>query len=113
MGEARISLNAFALDLVDAPPQQFAILIFGQAGSPLPLGNGLLCLDPFQTIHRFPTTVQLSPAGAARLELDFTALPLVTGPITAYSTWTFQAWFRDGVGAGLHTSSAIGVTFCP
>ena len=112
-----IATNAFGLALDGAPKGSVSMFFYGLGESQLPLGDGFLCLSPMAPgILRLPDPVVVDAQGHAERMLDFTAPPLATGPITSYSTWRFQAWYRDPagpLGTGVNTSDALRVSFCP
>ena len=69
-----------------------------------------------ELLARLPGIAFSDALGQAQLPLDFTQSPLSTGPIVSYSTWRFQAWYRDvngPAGSGFNTSDALLVSFCP
>lgn len=116
VGEPNFSQNNMVLTLDGAPSGQSALFLFSSHGASLPFGDGRLCLSPFSTIHRLGSVRALDSAGHTEIALNFLAPPFNTGPITAYSTWHFQAWYRDGQGpggTGLNTSNGLRVYFCP
>ena len=115
-GDARITPNNLVLELDAVPPGGFALFAFGAAPSRLPMWDGWLCLSPAAGVHRLSTPIVVDSTGAARLSLDLTTPPLVTAPVTEYTTWYFQAWYRDAVGpggTGANTSNSLRITFCP
>ena len=117
VGQPLIATNGFGLALDGAPGGSFAMFFYGLGEAQLPFGDGMLCLSPLAPgIQRLPGPVVVDAQGQAQKMLDFTAPPLATGPITSFSTWRFQAWYRDPtgpLGTGVNTSDALRVTFCP
>lgn len=119
------STSAAADDLVlwieELPPATFGLVAMGRVrpGAGAPLGDGLLCLDPAQPLHRFP--VRQADAIGAFTEGPGLAAYAATrfgpsGAITAGTTWTFQAWYRDAAGpcgGGSNLTSGVEVTFGP
>jgi hypothetical protein len=117
IGEPLIATNAFGLALDGAPQGSISMFFYGLGEAQLPFGDGFLCLSPLAPgILRLPDPAVVDAQGHAERMLDFTKPPLATGPITSYSTWRFQAWYRDPagpLGTGVNTSDALRVTFCP
>jgi len=115
-GEPSFSQNGMVLTLDSAPPGQAALFVFGSQTASLPFGDGRLCISPLAGIRRFGPARSLDAAGHTEVAFDFLAPPFSTGPIAAYSTWHFQAWYRDAQGpggTGLNTSNGLRVRFCP
>lgn len=76
------------------------------------IGDGLLCVGG--SLTRL-VAINANSRGARRILLDLTAPPLGSGTtaVTVGSTWRFQTWYRDSIGAGSNTTNAIEITFCP
>lgn len=113
LGEPRIAQNQFSIQLADAPAETFALLLYSSESAQLPLGDGWLCLSPFAGIRRLGSPARVDTVGTLVTHLDFTSAPLLNSPVTAFSTWKFQAWYRDAIGSGINTSDALEITFCP
>lgn len=117
IGNPELAPNNFGFSLSGAPAQQFGLVYFGSVSAQLPFGDGWLCISPFEGgLTRLPPVFQTDNSGAAQVMLDFQTPPLLNGPISSFSTWYFQAWYRDlqgPGGLGFNTSDALRVTFCP
>jgi hypothetical protein len=91
------------------------IFFYGAETSPLPFGEGWLCLGA--PLARLLPVAPVDASGQAALTVDLAAPPTGSGPaeITPGSTWNFQFWYRDPSGgpAGFNTSSGLRVSFCP
>lgn len=116
MGEPRVSLNNFGLSVQGAPAGRSLLFVFGKESAQLPFGDGWLCVSPFPGIHQMPNAAPTDGNGLALRMLDLSSGVLPNGAIAAYSTWYFQAWYRDPGGPGgtdVNTTDALRVTFCP
>jgi hypothetical protein len=113
-GSTKASTDDLALRATQLPPSGgIGLAVAGSqqqaAGAGIPFQDGLLCVGG--TLWRYPaqtftgSIVQTSVVGASN------------GLITAGSTWNFQVWYRDVVGAcGGSTgnlSNALQVAFTP
>ena len=111
--------NAVVLRVSGARPNQFGLFAYARShDSPVPLGDGFLCLraEPVGLFRLEP--VPTDGAGAAQWALDLGAPPAVAGfgKIQPGATWAFQFWYRDpGVpgGSGFNMSDGVAITFCP
>lgn len=118
-GSTSISANSFALGIDGMPPHSIHQLIYGQGAVQLAFGDGTLCISPYTApLRRLGPPVAGDAQGHAARQLDFAAPPLVLGPISSYSTWRFQAMYRDPAamaagGTGFNMTSALEVSFCP
>jgi FG-GAP repeat len=106
-GSTSASANDFTL-VAGPVPQQFGLFFYGPQQTDLPLGNGRLCVTG--GLSRMPATFP-TPGGVLQFSLDLASPPAGGAVITAGSTWYFQAWFRDTVGAGNDLSDGLAVTF--
>ena len=110
-GSTSIAANDFVLLVSGAPPNKFALFIYGQNQASLPFGNGLRCVgSPFA---RLPSTVT-DTNGEVVYPINYNALP-VAMPITAGSVMNFQLYFRDppAGGANFNLTDGRQATFCP
>ena len=91
-------------------PDQPGLFYFGPFQALVPLGNGFRCVGG--QLRRFPPAP--GDAGYLRQTLNFAGDPLLS-PITAGSTWYFQAWYRDLFGGGAYQNLTDGleITFAP
>lgn len=114
-GSTALSDNDFTLSVSGAVPGFSGIFFYGVEKSPLPFGEGWLCLGA--PLARLLPVAPVDPLGQASQTVDLTAPPAGSGPaaITPGSTWNFQFWYRDPSGgpAGFNTSSGLRVSFCP
>ncbi|MEM9802483.1 MAG: hypothetical protein AAGA20_19295 [Planctomycetota bacterium] len=112
-GSTSVAANDFRLELNDAPSQQLAVFVQGDAGTPAMAGDGQLCIGaPF---FRFASS-STSLAGTAEARLDLSQPAVPAAAITAGSTWRFQAGYRDALGpggTGFNLSSSVAVRFTP
>ena len=118
-GSTSISGNGLGLRIDGLPPNSIHQLIYGQGSVQLAFGDGTLCISPYSSpLRRLGPPVAGDAVGHAERQLDFAAPPLVLGPITSFSTWRFQAMYRDPAamaagGTGFNMTSAVEVSFCP
>ncbi len=111
-GSLRIGEGDAALAVSGLPFPTRGQFLMGRTESFIPFGNGHLCIDMFAGIHRVPGLASSNAAGNATLPIPFTQLATSYG-FQAGTTWRFQFWFRDQVGAGFNLSNAAAATFCP
>ncbi len=99
VGSGQASLNQLAFSVEGLPPNQFTLLINGEAAAnvPFPAGSlGILCLGG--SIGRHKEDLAFSgPQGMTQIPVDLTQIPTPSVPITlqAGETRYFQAWYRD------------------
>jgi hypothetical protein len=111
-----ILTNSFHLRVTGGRPNAPGLFFYAtQQRSPLPHGDGFLCLAP--PVYRVLPMATTDSAGSAEHHLDFQLPPAGSGPgaIALFTTWNFQYWFPDPQGgpAGFNFSDGLGVTFCP
>ncbi len=112
-GSFSVTSNAFNLQAYNCPAGRAGIFVYGAQPTQIPFANGYLCISPFYPgLYRAGHPVIVNQSGAAALPVDLTQLP-GTAQITGGTTWNFQFWFREPVGAGSNLSDAMRVTFCP
>lgn len=114
-GSPSVLQNDFVLSVTDCPSGNFGLFIYGQGAANFPLGDGTLCISPFNPgLFRLMPVVQVGGNGGSGMAMDMNALP-VGGAIVAGSTWNFQFWFRDALpgGSGSNLSSAMRASFTP
>lgn len=110
-GTTQIAVNDLHLELSYAPAATTAILIQGTSVSPIPVGNGTLCLGTPLFRIGLGTTDSL---GRTAWPLTFGQPTAAGASILAGSSWSFQAGFRDAGGstpAALNFSSSLLVHF--
>ena len=94
------------------PASAAAILFYGPTSIEAPFGPATRCVGAGQLgIQRLPAA-QADSGGQLTIALDYASLAFL--PISAGSTWYFQAWYADGgqpMGAGL--SDALELVFVP
>jgi hypothetical protein len=116
-GSTSVLADDLVLSAAGAPTNAIGIFFMGTATTPVTLGDGLRCVGA--PIFRYlpPRTAQagvltLGP-GIVQHSRGFGS----SGEILAGSTWSFQAWYRDGFGspcgARFNLSSAVQVDFVP
>ena len=117
-GSDSAAANNLTLSADGMPSNQFGIFIVsptqgfnaGVGGS----SNGNLCLSGSIGRYRGPGEIlSTGAAGSFVLPIDLTAIPQGAGtvPTSAGQTWNFQAWYRDGVGAGSNLTNGIEILF--
>lgn len=111
VGTTSVGDDDLLLTASPAPANQFGIFVQAQdPGSFVPPGaGGTLCLA--QPVYRFPIVQAQGNVLSHRLQLQNPfpgAVPIVGG-----STWRFQAWYRDSIGAGWGLSNALKLVFTP
>ena len=92
------------------PSGQFGHFLMGDgfAVSTPPGSNGQLCIQGGQIVRLIPPILSSGASGSFRAEIGTLNLPVI-GDIQPGNTWTFQAWFRDGIGSNF--SDALSVLF--
>ncbi len=108
-GSARLSDGSLLLTIDGAPANTVGIFVHGEAAGSLPIGNGVLCIDPTSGLTRFPGVVSTDAAGHASRMVDPAAFGLAA--LQGRSV-IIQFWFRDVGGAGMDWSDAIDIVFC-
>ncbi len=111
-GSSSLAANSLQLVASDLPASTVGLFFFADGTTNLPVGNGTLCLGG--TVQRLPVEFA-TPAGVMTHDLDTTAVAAPSGPITAGTTWGFQAWFRDNAAGGslFNLTEATAVSFVP
>jgi hypothetical protein len=110
-GSSSVAAQRLELALHGAPPNRSAIFFYGSASAQLPFGDGNLLVER-ATVRRLQT-VLVDSLGRARHVFDFAAAASSPLPITAGSTFYFQAFLRDSIGAHANFSDAVAFTACP
>ncbi len=125
-GSTSVTADDLVLIASQLPDSQFGILFMGPGQtSPLPFGDGLLCITPTsgqqlqEGLWRFPVTssgsagtITLGPGVVGYSSSNFGA----SGQILSGHTWNFQGWFRDPqgpCGGSFSLSNGMKVTFGP
>jgi len=112
-GSFSVAANETGLIVLAAPASTPGIFFYGAHRANLPLGNGVLCINPFSPgLQRASSFLTTNAFGDQSFLLD---LSTQSGPgaITAGTTWNFQFWYRDPAagGAGFNLSSAVSIPF--
>ena len=112
-GSASVAANSLLLSTEHVPPHATGVFLIGTGTSPLPAGNGVLCIGG-AAVHRLGV-VSADASGRLVLPLDLQNLPASVPAILPGSHWNFEAWFRDtpAGGAGFNFSNALDVHFRP
>lgn len=115
-GSADFTANGGAGDLVlrasGLPAGTLGLFFYGSdAQSPLPLGNGFLCVGGGASQWRLGTVAAGQGQTEVAWNLDYNSPPDALAQITPGSTWNFQFWFRDGASSDL--TDAIEIQFVP
>ncbi len=116
-GSSVVASNDFTLEASQLPNNQFGIFVTSMtssAGTPAVGSNGNICLGG--QVGRFTLASQIVSSGASgmfSLTVDLNAFPQGNGfvPVASGQTWFFQAWYRDGVGAGSNFTDGLEMTF--
>jgi hypothetical protein len=119
-GSASVLADDLELTATNLPPNSMGRLFMGGGTIDVPFGDGLLCAGSGgHGQYRYPVqaagpngTLTLGPGIKEFSQGHFSG----TGPITAGSTWHFQAWYRNPAGpcgSGFNTTNAFSVTFAP
>ncbi|MEC8513337.1 MAG: hypothetical protein VX015_14435 [Planctomycetota bacterium] len=113
-GSSIVANNNLTLQASGMPANQFGIFVVAASQNQIPLSNGFLCITG--TIGRYVGPGQIrstGTTGAFELPIDLQAIPQGGGTAATNpgQTWNFQAWFRDGVGAGSDFTDGISITF--
>lgn len=111
-GSTSISASDLLITASPLPASAAAILFYGPTSIEAPFGPATRCVGAGQLgIQRLPAA-QADSGGQLTIALDYASLAFL--PISAGSTWYFQAWYADGgqpMGAGL--SDALELVFVP
>jgi len=115
LGTANIANNDLVLSAEPCPPGEPGLFYYGPDQIQVPFGNGIRCVGGVAgTIARlFPFAVA-DAQGVMSYAVDYSAAP-PNGPLTAGSSYNFQAWFRDPAagGTGFNLSDGLEVNFVP
>lgn len=106
-GSISVADNHFELRATGLPSSVTSLFLQGTNRPQLPLGSGFRCVGGF--VYRLPPLTQASGTGHAAHLLDLTNPPQPAGQILPGSSWSFQAWYRDGPTSNL--TDGLGVTF--
>lgn len=111
VGTTSVSRDDLAITAGPVPTGQFGLFIQGElsGNAPLPGGGGAVCIT--FPVYRLPIVQSQGGLMSYQLQLQNT-VPGVA-PITGGTTWRFQAWHRDSVGAGFGLSNALKLVFTP
>lgn len=110
-GSTSVFQNNLTLYAQGTTMDQYGLCVYGPDPAPMPLGNGVLCVDPSGLVRG--SVVQGLYMSIA-FDLDSFGGTSPFSPFNAGDTYRFQAWFRDPsdpVGFGL--SDALRITFTP
>ena len=112
-GSTSLALNDFGLTASGCPAHKTALFVYGSTSVQVPLGNGFRCVGG--TFARLRPAGSTDALGQFARATDNTLSPMGSGPaqIHAGSTWYFQLYYRDNVGAGFNLSNSLQATFCP
>ncbi|MBK7644343.1 MAG: FG-GAP repeat protein [Planctomycetes bacterium] len=112
-GTSSVSANGLLLSTENVPPHATGVFLIGSGTTPLPAGNGVLCIGG-AAVHRLGV-VSADASGRLVLPLDLLHLPPSVPAILPGADWNFEAWFRDtpAGGAGFNFSNALDVHFRP
>jgi len=101
--DGQLTLSAY-----QCPRNSFGVFIIGDTGSPIPLGEGNLCIGG--ALARLSTALTGS-SGAAVHDIEF-AHPAVASRLVPGATWSFQFYYRDGAGGpvGVNLTNTVELT---
>ena len=112
-GSTSLAANDLQLVATGAIPGNFGLFFYGKNQIMQNVANGVKCVGG-GGLGLFRTgTVLTSPGGIAMRSIDYFSQSNPAGLITAGSTWNFQYFYRDSVGAFANYSDALELTFCP
>ncbi|MBL8862219.1 MAG: hypothetical protein JNK02_09415, partial [Planctomycetes bacterium] len=111
-GSLSVAAGEAALRVAGLPFPTRGQFLMGRNSSFLPFGNGHLCIDMFSGIHRVPGLASSDAGGNAAMPIPFAQLATQYG-FRPGTTYRFQFWFRDAVGAGFNLSDVAAASFCP
>ena len=117
-GIPSIAENFFKVVANDAVPGQVGLFYYGGAAQQVSFGDGFRCVGSGgRGTYRLTPPAPIDGVGFAHHLVDFTIPPAGSGPgkIDPGSTWYFQFWYRDpmGAGSGFNLTDGLEVTFCP
>ncbi len=94
-GSNCVAINDFTLDSTNLP-STFGLYFMGDTQVSVPFGDGFRCVAG--NVFRFQPPLMVN-AGAVERTLDLENRP-AEGNVLPGSTWNFQLWYRDPMGAG-------------
>ncbi|TDJ66215.1 MAG: hypothetical protein E2O39_16865 [Planctomycetota bacterium] len=103
------SISANDLFLFAGPAQNPGVFQYGLDQVQTPFGNNFICVAGPGNRIGFSFFYSSNYIG---MQVDLDAPAFAPFPITAGSTWNFQAWHRDHCGAG-HLTDGLEITFTP
>jgi hypothetical protein len=116
-GTGRIFFDDLVLTASRLPTHQFGLIFMGTAQIGLPFGDGKRCVGG--SVVRFNPPQNSGAAGSFTLGpgiANYACNAAPSGCLTPFSTWNFQAWYRDPTGpcgTGFNTSNALAIIFTP
>jgi len=113
------SPDVFADDLVltatGIAPDSYGVVLMGDAASPTPAGDGLLCVGGGPGgLWRFAPALVGDSGELVQTSVVSHSQSFGGGAIQAGDTWSFQTWYRDAggpCGTGANFSNGLSVTF--
>jgi hypothetical protein len=116
-GSVSVTTNDFTLHAAGAPASKPGLFFYGPLPTQFPFGNGYLCVSHQAGIglQRLSPPIVTDMNGDASRLVDFSSGPASSGAsaIQAGSTWYFQLWYRDSVGAGFNLSDGLKASYIP
>jgi len=96
--------------LIAGPAQNPGVFQYGLNQVEIPFGNNFVCAaGPGNRVG----ISFAHNSNFVSLEVDLNAPEFAAFPITAGSTWYFQAWHRDHCGSGSALTDGLEITFSP
>jgi hypothetical protein len=112
-GNSSVASDGLLLSVEHVPALVTGIFVFGAGQTPIPAGDGILCLGG-SPLYRLGA-VAADSAGRLVLPVDLQGLPPGAPAILPGASWNFEAYYRDPLagGTGFNFSNALAVLFVP
>ena len=110
VGTTSVGRDDLTITAGPVPSGQFGLFIQGELPGNVPVtGGGAVCIS--FPVDRLPIVQSQGGLMSYQVQLQDTVPGIA--PITAGTTWRFQAWHRDTAGAGFGLSNALKLVFTP
>ena len=108
VGTTSVGRDDLTITAGPVPSGQFGLFIQGELPGNVPVtGGGAVCIS--FPVDRLPIVQSQGGLMSYQVQLQDTVPGIA--PITAGTTWRFQAWHRDTAGAGFGLSNALKLVF--